>query len=85
MLNLERHTQKNHRCFPTDSLKSTMCNENRITQLVYVFVSSFYGQSVILSKSSTYKNMWNYQRFTHMIIYVNGTCVKGNFKINFID
>jgi len=37
MLNLEWHPQKNHRCFPTDRLKSTLCND-KITQLVYVFI-----------------------------------------------
>jgi hypothetical protein len=38
MRNLEGRSQKNHRCFPTDRLKSTVCNENRINQLVYVLI-----------------------------------------------
>ena len=82
MFNLERHPQKNHRCFPTDRLKSTMCNEKKITQLVYVFILRTICNTI---EKFNNKNMWNYQSFTHMIIYVNGTCVKRTFKINFVD
>lgn len=57
MLNLERHPQKNHRCFPTDRLKSTMCNETRITQLVYVFILGTICNTRIIEKFSIQKQV----------------------------
>jgi len=78
MLNLERHPQKNHRCFPTDRLKSTLCNENNITQLVYVFILR--TPCDIIEKLNIQKQVELPKVYTHDYVCkrymcINGTCV----------
>ena len=68
MFNLERQSpQKNQRYFPTYKLKSAMCNENRIIQIVCALI---FSDNLEYNRRVQYRKTGGTTKGLHALLYM---------------